>query len=132
MSSLFADSVYFIGLANPNDQYHSIAKAFDLTGRTLVTTRFVVTEVANSLSNSRTRFLFARLLTLLENWPDVAICPITDSEYHAGVELYLQRSDKDRSLTDCTSFVVMQREGITEALTADRHFEQAGFVAMLK
>ena len=41
-------------------------------------------------------------------------------------------NDKEWTLTDCISFVVMQREGITDALTADHHFEQAGFVALLK
>jgi predicted nucleic acid-binding protein len=50
----------------------------------------------------------------------------------AGVDLYRRRPDKAWSLTDCISFVVMQREGITEALTGDQHFEQAGFVALLK
>jgi predicted nucleic acid-binding protein len=44
-----------------------------------------------------------------------------------GIELYRNRPDKNWSLTDCISFVVMKREGITEALTGDRHFEQAGF-----
>ena len=52
--------------------------------------------------------------------------------FHAGLELYLARPDKDWSLTDCISFVVMEREGITDALTGDKHFEQAGFVALLK
>jgi len=46
--------------------------------------------------------------------------------------MYQRRPDKNWSLTDCISFVVMQDHGITEALTGDHHFEQAGFVALLK
>ena len=49
-----------------------------------------------------------------------------------GLAIFAERQDKDWPLTDCISFVVMQEQGITEALTGDRHFEQAGFVAMLK
>ena len=52
--------------------------------------------------------------------------------FDEGVRLYVARPDKDWSLTDCISFVVMRERGITEALTGDRHFEQAGFVALLK
>ena len=48
-----------------------------------------------------------------------------------GLTLYRQRSDKERSLTDCISFVVMQREQLTQAFTSDHHFEQAGFVKLL-
>jgi uncharacterized protein len=48
-----------------------------------------------------------------------------------AIQLYGQREDKTWSLTDCISFVVMQEHGVTEALTADRHFEQAGFVPLL-
>ena len=48
--------------------------------------------------------------------------------FTAGVELYCQRPDKDWSLTDCISFVVMKHGQITEALATDHHFEQAGFV----
>lgn len=48
------------------------------------------------------------------------------------MQLYTQRPDKDWSLTDCISFVVMKQHGLTEALTADRHFEQAGFKALLR
>jgi predicted nucleic acid-binding protein len=33
---------------------------------------------------------------------------------------------------DCTSFDLMQERAVTEALSADHHFEQAGFVALLK
>lgn len=49
-----------------------------------------------------------------------------------GVDLFEQRPDKEWSLVDCISFGVMQDEKLTEALTGDRHFEQAGFVALLK
>jgi predicted nucleic acid-binding protein len=52
--------------------------------------------------------------------------------YDAGLNLYAQRPDKDWSLTDCISFVVMKRLRLTEALTADKHFEQAGFKVLLK
>jgi predicted nucleic acid-binding protein len=48
------------------------------------------------------------------------------------VELYAERPDKDWSLTDCISFVVMRHQGVTQALTGDHHFEQAGFTALLK
>jgi len=52
--------------------------------------------------------------------------------YQRGINLYAQRPDKEWSLTDCISFVVMSDRGITEALTGDHHFEQAGFRALLK
>ncbi len=60
------------------------------------------------------------------------IVPTTDQLWQEGIDLYQRSSDKEWSLTDCISFVVMQREGITEALTGDKHFEQAGFTALLK
>ena len=49
----------------------------------------------------------------------------------SGLNLYEQRLDKDWGLTDCISFVVMQREQIQEAFTSDKHFEQAGFIRLL-
>jgi uncharacterized protein len=47
-------------------------------------------------------------------------------------QLLTQRQDKEWSLVDCSSFVIMQQREITEALTGDRHFEQAGFIRLLK
>ena len=52
--------------------------------------------------------------------------------YEAGYELYTSRTDKDWSLTDCLSFAVMNQRGLLESLTADHHFEQAGFRAVFK
>jgi predicted nucleic acid-binding protein len=52
--------------------------------------------------------------------------------FDQGFELYARRLDKDWSLTDCISFVVMREHGLTHALTGDHHFEQAGFRILLK
>jgi uncharacterized protein len=52
--------------------------------------------------------------------------------FSAGLELFRSRRDKEWSLTDCMSFVVMRERGITDALTNDHHFEQAGFRILLK
>ncbi len=60
------------------------------------------------------------------------IIPPTQPLFDSGVALFSKRLDKRWSLTDCISFVVMEEQGITHALTGDRHFEQAGFVALLK
>ena len=60
------------------------------------------------------------------------IVPATSRDFQRGLELFAARQDKRWSLTDCISFVVMQDCGLTEMLTADRHFEQAGFSILLK
>lgn len=63
--------------------------------------------------------------------PSVKVVPFGQSLTGAAVDLYTKRSDKGWSLTDCSSFVVMKENGIKAALTADRHFEQAGLEAPL-
>ena len=60
------------------------------------------------------------------------VIPLERTLFQAGLDLYETRLDKDWGLTDCINFVVMQREGITEAFTSDKHFEQAGFIRLLK
>ena len=48
-----------------------------------------------------------------------------------ALQLFQARADKEWGLTDCVSFVVMQERAITDALTADAHFQQAGFRSLL-
>lgn len=133
MSVVFADTFFFFALLNDRDAAHRKASAFiaGFVGR-MVTTEWVLTELANGLAATlhRDRFQVTRT-RLLEN-PRVSIVPFEMRLYEDGIMLYSQRLDKQWSLTDCISFVVMQREGITEALTGDHHFEQAGFIALLK
>jgi predicted nucleic acid-binding protein len=90
-----------------------------------------MTELADGLSDTPNRHLFYGFLEGLESDPRNIVIPPTQDHYEKGIELYRERSDKQWSLTDCISFVVMREEGLIEALTADRHFEQAGFRALL-
>lgn len=132
MTSVFADTFYYLALLNPRDSAHAraVAASERLSAR-LVTTTYVLTEVADALSAPRDRPRFLALLATLETSPNVVITTATDELFRRGVELYRQRMDKGWTLTDCLSFIVMGDCGATEALTGDHHFEQAGFVALL-
>lgn len=133
MTACFADAFYFLAMLNPRDQAHPAVTAINTTlRRPLVTTIWVLSEVADALAATPHRGLFATLLSRLRSNPSMTIVAATDALFDEGVALFDGRSDKRWSLTDCISFVVMHREGITDALTGDHHFEQAGFIAMLK
>lgn len=96
----------------------------------LVTTEFVFLEVANSLSAPSTRRQAVTLIDGLRSLPTVRIITAAADLLADGLTLYRQRSDKEWSLTDCVSFIVMRREQITQAFTSDHHFEQAGFTKL--
>lgn len=132
MSALFADTFYFLALLNSRDKGHTHAVRYDAAQPSLITTAWVLTEVGDALSAPENRPVFLGLMDLLREAPEVRIISASDNLFERGVELYRQRLDKDWSLTDCLSFVVMADEKTTEALTGDHHFEQAGFRALLK
>ena len=133
MKSTFADTFYYPAIINADGASHE--RAVRASGRVsgqVVTTGWVLTEVADALAAPQQRGDFLALLRALKDDPEVTIVPTTDDLFGRGVDLYARRPDKDWSLTDCISFVVMQERGIAEALTGDHHFEQAGFAALLK
>ncbi len=133
MRTVFADSFYFFALLNNHDPAHREAAAFvqSYFGR-VVTTGWVLTEVADGLADPANRPLFLSALDALHANPRISVEACSDELLEAGIDLFRRRADKYWSLTDCISFVVMQREGISEALRGDKHFEQAGFLALLK
>ena len=133
MKTVFADTFYFLALVNPRDQAHARAVAYtrSFQGR-MVTTAWILTELADAMSDPHNRGEFIATLNDFKSNPQAAIIGPDASLFEEGIQLYAARRDKDWSLTDCISFVVMQREGICEALTGDKHFEQAGFTALLK
>ena len=133
MSATFADSFYFLALFNPRDAAHERAvRASQDVPDTLVTTDWVLVELADALCDPVNRVRCIGLVNDLRRSSRVKVEPATRELLNAGWSLYQQRLDKDWSLTECTSFVVMEQRGIAEALTGDHHFEQAGFRALLK
>jgi predicted nucleic acid-binding protein len=133
MKFIFADTFNFIALLSPNDQRHGRAEqlARELKVRYL-TTDWIMTEVADALSRGRVRRQVAPLIRRLRESPVWEVVPFSRDQFDAALEFHSQHEDKEWTLTDCTSFVVMRDHGITEALTGNRHFEQAGFTALLK
>jgi uncharacterized protein len=132
VSKVFADTFYFLALLNKNDEGHAKALEYSALIDKLITTEWVLTELADGLAASRHRSVFLRTRQELLADADVHVLPLDMQLHEEGIQLYASRADKEWSLTDCISFVVMRRESVTEALTGDHHFEQAGFVALLK
>jgi uncharacterized protein len=132
---LFLDASYAIALASSTDQYHEraveLAQRIETEDRRLITSRAVVLEIGNALSKLRYRAPAAALLDAIERDPNVEIVPLSEELYKRSLELYRQHQDKEWGLTDCVSFAVMWERSITDALTADDHFRQAGFRALL-
>jgi predicted nucleic acid-binding protein len=132
MMRVFADTFYFLALLNKHDEAHAKALEFAHLIDKLVTTEWVLTELTDGLASSRHRKMFVQTRQELLADADALIIAFEKQLYDEGIQLYHQRADKQWSLTDCISFVVMKRESITDALTGDHHFEQAGFVALFK
>jgi predicted nucleic acid-binding protein len=133
MSAVFADTFFFVAGLNPSDEAHASALAFSAKHKdAIATTAWVLAEVTNTFRKPPERQGAIRFLRELPSDPRVRIIPASQAHFERGTELFSQRLDKEWSLTDCISFIVMREEGIKEALTGDRHFEQAGFIALLK
>ena len=88
-------------------------------------------ETGNGLSALRLRSSALGLKRKLEKSERVEILEIDHDLYEAGWRLFAERPDKVWGIVDCISFELMKRMNINEALTADRHFEQAGFTKLL-
>lgn len=133
MRTVFADTFYFLALLDSGEQFHPPAAAASRDPQLqLVTTEWVLAEFGNAYCHPGDRADFVALYRSMLNHPRVKIIPADTGLFQRGVDLFEQRPDKEWSLVDCLSFVVMRDEGLTEALTGDKHFEQAGFTALLK
>ena len=135
MTEVLLDTSYAISLSVVTDQKHGLAVALARQLRAektrLLVTRAVMLEIGNSLSKARYRAAALALLNALELDALVEIIELNIEDYRAALGLFQSHTDKEWGLVDCISFVVMRRRGVTDALTADGHFMQAGFKALL-
>ena len=135
-NEVFLDTAYAIALSVESDEHHEqaeeLAEQLEAEQTLLVTTQAVLLEIGNALSKKRYRKAAVELLDALGQDPQVEIVTLTEELYEQALELYRSRPDKEWGLVDCVSFVVMPARGLTEALTTDEHFEQAGFRVLLR
>jgi len=129
--TVFAATFALIAWLNPRDNAHAVVAAYlhGFTGR-LVTTEWVLMELADALSAPEARAPVVAFLQAVRADPLFDVVGYVPAVYQAGFALFASRRDKGWSLTDCISFGVMTERGLSEALTADHHFEQAGFRAI--
>jgi predicted nucleic acid-binding protein len=132
MKTVFVDTSFYVAFVNPRDPLHEAASEFILNyaGKSL-TTEYVLLEVGNSLGRAGDRRVFVNFMISLRRDFQTTILPATHGLFEAALQLYGRRLDKAWSMTDCSSFVVMQQFRLTDALTADHHFAQAGFTTLL-
>jgi hypothetical protein len=129
---VFADTAYFIALLNAKDAAHGLALGYARQNfREIVVTEFILLELADAFSRPPDRDDFLTMDRHVRRTPAYTVVPASNDLLQRGRELFAARPDKAWSLTDCTSFVVMQEHGLADALTTDHHFTQAGFRALL-
>ena len=138
MNNLFADTSGWGCLIDATQKHHALAAAIYRNVRQqqacLITTNYIITELA-ALMSSPLHLPRPSIIAFLEGIktsPYVEVIHIDKILDEQAWRLYQQRPDKDWSLVDCASFVVMKERGIAEALTTDHHFEQVGFLRLLK
>jgi predicted nucleic acid-binding protein len=136
MTEVFLDTSFAIALSSITDQNHAravkLANQIETDKTRLVTTQAILLEIGNALSKQKYRVAAIQLLESLETDPGVEVVLLTNSLYRLAFNLFKKREDKEWGLVDCVSFIVMQERGISDSLTADTHFQQAGFRALLR
>lgn len=133
---VFLDTAFTIALSMETDSLHEkalfLAEEIEAQKIHLVTTRAVLLEIGNALSRSVFRKTAINILNALELDEKVTIIPLGEELYQSAYSLYASRMDKEWGMIDCVSFTTMKQLGITEVLTSDIHFQQAGFTALMR
>ncbi len=129
------DTSFLIALENRSDPHYQRAKELDRElfdeDAILVLHWGILLEIGDGYARIGRRGKAEDLFDRLRSEDRYQVESLTESLLDDGMDLYLSRSDKEWGLTDCLSFALMRAEGISEALTADVHFRQAGFTALL-
>src|SRR5438445_3758473 len=128
MNVVFADAFYFVARLNRRDQHHERVLKFSRDFRArILTSDWVLMEVADALAKSESHPRVRDFILHLRQAASCEIVPASRELLDRALELYHRHADKEWTLTDCASFVVMRERSVTDGLTGDHHFEQAGF-----
>ncbi len=134
-NAVFIDTSGWIAILNADDRFHAEAaerlREFGSVGLPLVTTDWVIAEVGNGLARTAARTRLAEAVEIFRRSRSARLVRIDEETFRRALALYGQVSDKTWGLVDCASFVVMREQSTLDALTSDRHFEQAGFRCLL-
>jgi predicted nucleic acid-binding protein len=132
MSRVFVDTSYLLALVNQRDVHHAQAMTLrELYPRDLVTTEYIMLEVLDALVVGDQRNIAMEIVNVIRADRGITLVAANTARLDQGLKIFAQHKDKDWGITDCISFAVMREGGITAALTADHHFKQAGFQALL-
>lgn len=136
-SDLFVDTSGWVCAAIESEPFHAAAGTILQEARRrhrgIITTSYVISEMVPLLQRigvSRPSIL--QLVEMVRTSADITVIHVDEQLDEDGWQLLKSRPDKDWSLVDATSFKLMEQVGMREALTTDRHFEQAGFARLLK
>ena len=136
MNIVFADTGYWIALLDRQDMLHSkaVKLTIALAETQICTSEMVFTEVLSHFAKRGNFFrqAAAALIQSAQANPAIKVTPQTAALFQQAFTLYGQRLDQAWSHTDCASFCIMRQQNIWEALAYDKHFEQAGFIALLR
>lgn len=136
MKLVFADTVYWFALLNRRDEFHLKASQLSrsLHPMQIVTSDLVLIELLNGYSGhgELSRETASRMVKSLRGRSGIVVEPLTRESFDEALKFYGERTDKAWSMTDCSSFLIMQKYAIDSALTFDKHFAQAGFNALLR
>ena len=131
----FLDTSFVIALISVSDKNHQravkISEEIKSNNTSLTTSMAVVFEIGNSLSKLQYRKQASTLLSALETDEQINVMPVNQNLFQKALNLFVDREDKEWSLTDCVSFIIMKELKINYALTNDKHFVQAGFDILL-
>lgn len=135
-SEVFLDTSGWLALLNQRDRAHGIAvQRWRELGRQhahVVVTDWIIAETGNGLARSGRKSVFAKAAERLLSSNFATVQYIDAGLLQSSLTFMQERQDKDWGLVDCASFLVMRTRGIASAFTMDRHFEQAGFEALLR
>jgi uncharacterized protein len=136
VNPVFLDTSGLIAVVNADDSLRAEALAVwqDLvaTRVPLMTTSLVLVELGDGLSRVQLRHLAIKTRNRLLESPTCDVIQVTPELEAQGWDLFVNRADKSRGVTDCISMVIAKERAVSGVFTFDRHFEQAGFKALLR